>query len=119
MRTSILLVTAAAISLALAPTVAGARVDAAKPAIKITNTSPLVVAGERFRSSERIVIKVNANGKSVMRYTRVSRRGTFVARFTAITADRCNGGISVVVTTADGRVAKTRMPQLLCPPGVP
>lgn len=119
MRTAFLIVTAAAISLALAPGSVGARVDAAQPAVRITSLSPLVVAGERFRPTERVVIKVTADGTRVMRYTRVSRRGTFVARFSAVTADRCNGGVSVVVTTADGRVAKTRMPQLLCPPGVP
>jgi hypothetical protein len=93
--------------------------DSARPSVRITHFSPLVVAGDNFRSAERITIRVTAPTKTVARLARVSQRGRFVARFTAITGDRCSGGVSVVVTTADGRVAKTRMPQFLCPPAIP
>ncbi len=117
MRGAILIVLVAL--LAVSTGVARAERDAARPVVRITQLSPLVVAGEGFRSRERIVIRVTAGVDTSVRRTRVSPRGAFVARFAAVVADRCSGGISVVVTTAGGRVAKTRMPELLCPPGIP
>jgi hypothetical protein len=101
------------------PASLAAKPDGTQPTVRITHYAPLVVKGERFRASQRVVIRVTAQGETRVRATRTSPSGTFVARFTAVTVDRCSGGVSVVATGADGRVAKTRRPDLLCPPAIP
>lgn len=78
-----------------------------------------MVTGEKFRPVERVKVRVNAQGTSVVRTVRTSLRGTFTARFVQVSGDRCGGAISVVATAADGRLAKFRLPQFLCPPGNP
>jgi hypothetical protein len=90
-----------------------------QPTVRIAQLSPLVVRGERFRAAQRVVIRVTAASETRVRTMRTTPSGAFVARFSAVTVDRCSGGVSVVVTAADGRVAKTRRPDLLCPPAIP
>jgi hypothetical protein len=87
----------------------------AGPTVRIVQTSPLVVAGQRFRPVERIVIRVYVPSATRTRTMRTTRQGTFVASFSSVSVHRCNGGVSVVVTTASGLVAKSKMPQPLCP----
>lgn len=89
--------------------------ESARPTVRIIHYAPLLVAGEQFRPLQRIVIRVTASTQTNARTMRTTRRGTFVARFEAVTAHRCDGGVSVVVTTASGLVAKARTPQALCP----
>lgn len=119
MRVGLLIVSAAVGLLAVSAGFADAKRETVRPTIRIAQLSPLVVTGTQFRPRERIVIRVAALPKTYVRTIRTTRRGTFVARFAAVTFDRCGGGPSVVVTTATGLVAKTRMPKPLCPPAMP
>jgi hypothetical protein len=89
-----------------------------KPSVRVTQWSPLVVVGERFRPLEPIVVKVTAGTETLVRRLRSSRRGTFVVRFAAVNSDRCHG-VSIIATGAGGRVAKMRLPEFLCPPAIP
>ena len=98
---------------------ADAKPEPAGPIVRIAQLSPLVVQGERFRPRQRILIRVGAHAVSHKRTMRATRRGTFAARFAGVSYDRCGGSVSVVVTTATGLVAKTRMPLALCPPALP
>jgi hypothetical protein len=95
------------------------KAESARPSVRVTQFSPLVVTGQRFKPVERIVIRVTTSDKGIVRRTRVSPRGTFVARFEAVMGDRCGDAFSVVVTTASGRMAKATVPQPLCPPAMP
>jgi hypothetical protein len=120
MRSVVLIVTAALALLAASTALAHAKRDSARPTVRITQFSPLIVAGERFRPAQRIVIRVTTPSTRHVTVKRTTARGTFVARFAAatFTGDRCGGGLSVVVTTASGitAVAKSRIPETLCPP---
>jgi hypothetical protein len=118
MRTLLLTLLAAVLALAATATSATANVEAAKPVIRITQYSPLVVKGERFRRAERVVIRVHAAGETRTRTVRTSQRGTFSATFTGISGDRCSG-VFVVASAPGGRVARTKTPEFLCPPGNP
>ena len=100
------------------PVSLAAKADGA-PTVRVTQYTPLVVKGEQFRASQRVVIRVTAASRTRVRAMRTSTSGTFVARFAAVSVDRCSGGVSVVVTAADGRVAKARRPDFLCPPAIP
>jgi hypothetical protein len=119
MRMVLLTIFAAALLLAGAPTAGGVTSDRAGPAIRIAQFSPLVVTGEHFRRTERVVLRVMVPERTYVRTLRTTRRGTFVARFESVTGDRCGGGLVVVATAGDGRTAKARMPQFLCPPAIP
>lgn len=91
----------------------------ASPSVKVADWQPLVLRGSRFRPFERVVIRVfDASSPTVVKRLRATRRGTFVATIATAKVDRCSG-VSIVVTGAGGRVAKTLMPLPLCPPGVP
>jgi hypothetical protein len=87
--------------------------------VRIAQWSPLVVAGERFRSREALVIKVTTDSGTVVRRTRASLQGQFTARFEAVHGDRCNSDFSIVVRGGRGSFATKQLPQLLCPPGSP
>lgn len=114
-----LLLLAACLAL-LAPSAAAASTDErARAVIRISRLSPLVVAGERFRPVERIVITVRVGADTLVRHQRASRRGSFAARFAETSVDRCSEGLAVVVTGARGSVAKVRMPPRYCPPAIP
>lgn len=119
MRLVLLIVSAALALLAVSTGLAATQSESARPTVRVTQLSPVVVAGERFRSVERIVIRVTTSTKTHVRTMRTTRRGTFVARFQTASAHRCDGGVSVVVTTASGLIAKAQTPQALCPPGMP
>jgi len=119
MRVGLLIVSAVVGLLAVSTGFADVKGESAPPTIRIAQLSPLVVTGKQFRALERIAIRVATPERTRVRTMRTTRRGTFVARFAAVTFDRCSGGPSVVVTTATGLVAKTRMPQPLCPPAMP
>jgi hypothetical protein len=123
MRVALLIVSAAVALLAVSTGFAATERESARPTVRVAQLSPVVVAGERFRPVERIVIRLATSTRTHTRTLRTTRRGTFVARFETASAHRCNGGVSVVVTTASGLVAKARTPEALCPlpnaPGMP
>jgi hypothetical protein len=119
MRVVLLIVSAAVALLAVSPGFASIVRESARPTVRVTQLSPVVVAGERFRPVERIVIRVTTSTQAQVRTMRTTRRGTFVARFETASAHRCDGGVAVVVTTASGLIAKAQTPQALCPPGMP
>jgi hypothetical protein len=101
------------------PSFASSDSEPAQPSVKVADWQPLVLVGSRFRPFERVVIRVSdASSPTVVKRLRATRRGTFVAIVAAATVDRCSG-VSIVVTGAGGRVAKTKMPLPLCPPAVP
>jgi hypothetical protein len=118
MRVVLLIVSAAVALLAVSTGLAATERASARPTVRVTQLSPVVVAGERFRPAERIVVRVTTT-KTHVRTMRTTRRGTFVARFQNASAHRCDGGVSVVVTTASGLLAKAQTPQAQCPPGMP
>jgi hypothetical protein len=91
----------------------------AQPTVRIAQWSPLVIAGERFRSREALVIRVTTDTRTVVRRTRASLQGRFVARFESVHGDRCSSDFAVVVRGGNGSFATKQLPQLLCPPGNP
>lgn len=105
-------------ALSSSASVASAGSEPSAPSVRVAEWHPLVVVGRNFRPFERIVIRVLDPGSpTIVKRVRATRRGAFVATV-ATSVDRCNGP-SVVVTRADGRIAKARMPLPLCPPGIP
>jgi hypothetical protein len=88
-------------------------------ALRVASFDPVVVAGSRFATRESVVVRLSTESDLARRTVRASTRGTFTVRFTAVTVDRCNGGLSVSARGARGTFATAKVPPLpLCPPSL-
>ena len=107
------------LALAVPAAIASPGATDGRATVRIAQLSPLVVAGRGFEPSQRLAVTVRADSGTETRRTRATVRGTFRARFTQTSVDRCGGEVSVVVAAAGGVVAKVRRPPFYCPPGIP
>jgi hypothetical protein len=121
-RLAAVLVSLVAASL-LATTLAVGGGDRSKPTLRVARAAPLALVGNHFRARERVRVTVKAAGMRRAKAVRAGRRGRFVARFPALTVDRCNADWFAVATGATGSRAAVKLPQLQCPlplaPGSP
>ena len=54
-----------------------------RPALAVTDPSPVTVRGKNFRARERVTLRATINGRSYVRQIRATAGGAFLARFTA------------------------------------
>jgi hypothetical protein len=88
-----------------------------KAHVTVTDTSPFVVHGTRFRAHERVTVTVNAEGRHVHRF-RASAAGTFTTSFSSVTLDRCTG-YAVQVAGNLGSTASLKLLPECAPPEQP
>ena len=88
----------------------------AKPALKLVSMQPLTVRGLRFDRTERVLVRVLAPKRATKRVS-ATRAGTFVARFTSVSLDRCSA-LMVVAVGSKGARASLKGPQPVCPPSL-
>lgn len=90
-----------------------------RPALKIAGFKPLVIHGAAFHPSERVRVTVFAD-KAIVRVTRTTTAGTFLARFSDVdlSSDRCGNGLMVMARGAIGDTARLKLPQTECAPSL-
>jgi hypothetical protein len=93
--------------------VGGAIAGPTRPALRLTDRSPLTVRGDHFKKQERVILTVTWRADKV-RHVVTALRGTFTARFTDVSLSRC-AGASVVATGNRGSRAVLERP----PPPLP
>jgi hypothetical protein len=89
---------------------------AAKPALRVVDRTPLLVAGRGFHTGERVRVVVRGEGMRNVRRTRASARGTFRVRFEGVSASGCGGGLDVRAVGGAGSTAVAKIVFPLCPP---
>lgn len=95
---------------------ASATAGTAQPSLRIVDDGPLTIQGARWGSSQAVRITVRRAGNPIARRTVRSRpAGGFVARFTAISQHRCDGGLTITARSATGRFAVAKIPAVECP----
>ena len=95
---------------------ASASAGTTQPSLRIVDDGPLTVQGARWGSSQPVRITVSRAGKAIVRRTVLSRpAGGFVARFTAISQHRCDGGLTVTARSTAGGFAIAKIPAVECP----
>jgi hypothetical protein len=119
MRHRIVIAVALATSaVALGGSVAGAAAASGGPVLRIADSTPLTIAGLRFRPHERVSIRLTVNGRAITRIMRASAGG----RFRVIVGNEpsghpCDGGLlSAIASGARGSRAFLKIAQPLCPP---
>jgi hypothetical protein len=95
---------------------AGDRPATAGPTVWLTQSTPAIVRGARFKAHERVRVVLTAAGRSRIRRPRTGAYGRFSAKFANVAVDRCSG-LEIVATGASGDSATLkRGPGPQCPP---
>jgi hypothetical protein len=85
--------------------------------LRLTDTTPLTVAGARFLARESVVVRATLDGERLTRRTRASRAGTFTVSFSGVAVDRCNSDLFVRAIGTRGSEAVAKVgPQPQCAP---
>lgn len=88
-----------------------------RPALKLLDTSPVVVRGLHFQSGERIRLTASIEGVKNARVVRASAAGAFTVGFgKGSRVDRCGGAFVVVAIGARGSKALLKLPSRECAP---
>lgn len=61
----------------------------ARPAILVTSTRPVVIAGARFEPAERVVVRIVTAGTARTKTVTANGEGAFRARFLLSAASKC------------------------------
>jgi hypothetical protein len=109
------LVILAAAALALGGSVGAAQTSGSRPLLRLTDSQPVKLSGQRFRSAERVRVTVVTGKTRSSRLVRATSAGAFVATFTELSADRCSG-LSAVAVGGRGSRATFKLVPLGCPP---
>lgn len=80
------------------------------PAVRLTAVAPVTIRGTGFAALERVSVALTRNGRTTLRRTRASRRGTFTVRFGLLALEPCRGTIVVRATGFCGSRAALRRP---------
>ncbi len=110
------------ISVALSLVAAGAGVafgggEAGKrsASLRLAGGTPVKLRGAGFVSGEKVRVRVVSGARSKTRTAYANSAGRFVATFSTIPFDRCNGFAAEAVGSR-GSAAWLKLPMLLCPP---
>jgi hypothetical protein len=76
---------------ALLPAVSGTARPTAPPALRVPDTTPFVVRGNRFKSREQVRVVANVQGRHV-KTVRATATGVFTVRF-PVSVEVCTGYI--------------------------
>jgi hypothetical protein len=102
-----LVATAASASAAPAP----------RPSLQFASVTPVVLRGAHFQPTERVSLRVFANGTQAARVIRTNAGGGFVVRFTNLShLDPCTDSVVARATGARGDKAAATVGQRACPP---
>jgi hypothetical protein len=107
-------VAAAALALVFAGIGAGSA-SSRHPALRLAKTSPLQIAGSRFRFRERVRVTVYVSDFRRARTVQASGTGSFVAAFST-NLDRCTEFSAVAVGNRGSRAVLKPLPQPACLP---
>ena len=110
-----LLVLLAAATLAIAGSAAAAHTTGARPLLRLTDSQPVKLSGLRFKPGERVRVSVVTGTARRSRLVRATRAGRFVATFSDLSADRCNGFFARA-EGARGSRATFKLVPVGCPP---
>lgn len=78
------------------------------PALRLVDTAPVTVRGTGFAGLERVAVALTRNGRTTVRRTRATRRGSFTVRFGLLAVEPCRGTLVVRATGARGSRATLR-----------
>lgn len=78
-------------TLAMAGSAGATHTNGASPLLRLTDSQPVTLSGLRFQPRERVRVAVVAGTARRSRLVRATRAGRFVATFSDLSADRCNG----------------------------
>jgi hypothetical protein len=92
---------------------AAAAAASPNPALRLSSSSPLVVAGTHFRPLGTVKVTVSMPGKSSLS-TRTSRRGTFSLSFAKLKLAACGSTVKVQAFGARGESATLWFPRPSC-----
>jgi hypothetical protein len=116
MRTNgIALAAVAAAALALVFGIGAGSAWSRHPALRLAKTSPLEIAGSRFRSRERVRVTIYVSQLRRARTVQASETGSFVAAFST-NVDRCTEFSAVAVGNRGSRAVLKPLPQPACMP---
>jgi hypothetical protein len=103
----------AACAAASAAAVSAAPAASQPPSLRLVDTSPVTVAGQRFHAGERV--RVVASGRVVARVV-VRANGSFSVTLSGLAFDRCAGlSVAALGATGDRAVLTDKLPQPACP----
>ena len=83
--------------------------------LRLAAAHPVSLRGSRFLAGERVTVVVSSQGRMRSRTLTAADGGTFLARFTGMPFDRCQG-FRAVARGDRGSVAVYKLPELMCPP---
>jgi hypothetical protein len=104
-----ILLTATALALVIA---AASSAGSSAPVLHVSSLAPFTVTGTRFQASERVRVLLGEAAPRVVR-VRATARGTFVATFTGVSVQRCDGYV-VRASGSRGSTAVVRTRSLSC-----
>jgi hypothetical protein len=115
-RSSLVLVVALGLAVALAAPPAGAGADG--PRLQILRGSPLTVRGTGFAGAERVRLTVRTVTRTVTQSVRAGADGAFTARFAGVRLGRCgDGAITAVGARGDRARLRRHLGLASCNPG--
>ena len=94
---------------------AGAAEVHAKPALRLTDRTPVTIAGSGFVSGERVLVRVASRGTWTRRAT-AGGSGTFRVVVQSATVDRCELLRAVATGSRGSRATLKLLPQPACNP---
>jgi hypothetical protein len=110
-----LLVLLAAAALAIAGSAGATHTKGSRPLLRLADSQPVKLSGLRFQPRERVRVSVVARTVRRSRLVRATRTGYFVATFSDLSADRCNGLFASAVGGGGSRATFKLVP-VGCPP---
>jgi hypothetical protein len=102
---AVLLLAATAAGGVAAPTTA----VATRPALRLSDETPVTLSGSGFRTNERVKV-VAVAGKRAVHWVTAGTSGRFVTRFRGMDADACRGFTATAVGDRGSRATFKRVP---------